>query len=481
MRGNPRDRSISGNQTGESTFMPASAGAGAMDGGSRPGTSGGPGTSSGMGSSIANDLRESDFEYTSLEPERIPGAGDMAKMEFVPRGMEHHTEYAPTKKDMEPLREVAVSPMDYLRTPEERANYLDRRRFTIRMLPFTNTNIFILQIAAIMALYITIAMNFSINDPESSLFGEIGGLDEFLLWDSAVGASFIAISFGTAVGGFGAWMKGLSMRTKTQWSMFLMQAIAGAIAFITVFFIFVPFFDIKWLNHGNLEFFMNYVIIPSIYFSLLILFSAAVILGVYGLLTGSTGPISLSTAMIFLQIAASVNSFQIQSDDLYFLFFDEWRIVLFSMAYLAYVELSFAVSKFAIDWKRTTRYDHRTGEQTFTNLLGSTINLYITFFIGIIIATFIMALFSTNLDWIFSQFTTPAIEDSISHSTIYGKTLFALIFFGILGFVKGIIPVKEYIEGRMNVTGEEIDIPMTIVEESDRDPAVMFNGNYRGR
>jgi hypothetical protein len=287
------------------------------------------------------------------------------------------------------------------------------------------------------------------------------------------------------VGGFGAWMKGLSMRIKTQWSMFLMQVIAGAIAFITIFFIFVPFFGIDWLDWegvgGNLEIFMNFVIIPSIYLSLLLLFSAAVILGVYGLLTGSTGPISLSTAMIFLQIAASVNSFQIQSDDLFFLFMDEWRIAVFSMAYLAYVELSFAVSKFAIDWKRTTRYDHRTGENTFTNLLGNTINLYITFFIGIIIATFFLAMLSTNLDWLFSQFTTPAIEDSISHSTIFGKTLFALLFFGTLGFIKGIIPVKEYIEGRMNVTGEEIEIPMTIVEESERDAAAMYNGKFRGR
>lgn len=469
MRGNPRDPTVAKEDTslmGSRTDHGASRnqGKGAFGKGT-------PGT-------VAP--QDGDFEFSSLEPEAIPGAREMPRMEFVPRGMEESAQYSPTKKDMEPLREVAISPMDYLRTPEERSLYLDRRRFTLGLLPFTNTNIFILQIAAIIALYITIAMNFYINAPETSIFEEIEGLTSFLLWNSALGASFIAITFGTVVGGFGAYVKGLSMRTKTRWSMILMQFIAGAIAFITVFFIFVPFFEVNWLDFGNLEIFMTYVIIPSIYLSLLLLFSSAVILGVYGLLTGSTGPISLSTAMIFLQIAASVNAFTIGSDDLYNLFVKEGRIVLFSMAYLAYVELSFAVSKFAIDWKRTKRYDHRTGEQTFTLLLGHTINLYIVFFIGIIIATFLLAMFSTNLDWIFANFTTPAMEDSISHSTIYGKVLFAFIFFGFLGFVKGIVPVKEYIDGRMNVTGEEIVSPMTIVDESQRDgAAAMFNGFHR--
>ncbi len=402
----------------------------------------------------------------------------MGRMEFIPKGMENTVSPRPTKKDMEPLRQVSVTPMDYLRTPEERSFFLSRVRYRIGVLPFSNTNIFILQVSAIIALYITIAVNFYINAPETSVLEEVEGFTDFLLWDSAFGASVIAIFFGTAVGGFGAYVKGLSMTTKTLWSLRLMQVIAAAIAFITVFFIFVPFFEIDRLDFGNLEIFMDYIIIPSIYLSLLLMFSAAVILGVYGLLTGSTGPISLSTALIFLQITLALNSFSIESDDLYTLFTEESKIALFSMAYLAYVELSFAVSKFAIDWRRTRRYDHRTGERTFTFLLGHTINLYILFFIGIIIATYLMAMFSTNLDWIFSRFTTPAMEDSITHSTIFGKILFTLIFFGIIGFIKGIIPVKEYIQGRMNISGEEVEIPMTIVEESESQ-ADMINGFYR--
>ena len=35
--------------------------------------------------------------------------------------------------------------------------------------------------------------------------------------------------------------------------------------------------------------------------------------------------------------------------------------------------------------------------------------------------------------------------------------VFALLFFGIIAFVKGIIPVREYIEGRMNVSDEDIE------------------------
>lgn len=421
---------------------------------------------------------DSEYEFISLQPDRIPGAEEMPRMEFVPRGMETPVYPEPTKKDLEPLREVSVTPMDYLRTPEERSFFLSRVRYRIGVLPFSNTNIFILQVAAIIALYITIAVNFYISAPETSILEDAEGFTDFLLWDSAFGASVIAILFGSVIGGFGAYAKGLSMQTKTLWSMRLMQAIAVTIGFITVFFIFVPFFEIDWLDFNNLEIFMNYVIIPSVYLALLLMFSAAVIFGVYGLLTSSTGPISLSTALIFMQIFLGVNSFRIESDNLYSLFLDESRIALFSMAYLAYVELSFAVSKFSIDWKRTRKYDHRTGERTFTFLLGHTINLYILFFIGIIIATYLMAMFSTNLDWVFARFITPAMEDSISHSTIYGKILFTLLFFGTIGFVKGIIPVKEYIEGRMNISGEDVEIPMTIVDESEQQTG-LYNGFYR--
>ena len=398
-------------------------------------------------------------------------------MEFVPQGMSATQPYIPTKKDMEPLREVAVSPLDYLKTSEERNLFLSRFRYQIRKLPFTNTNIFVLQMSAIISLYIAVAVNFYINSPETSILEEIDGFNDFLLWNSSFGASVIAIFFGTLVGSVGAYIKGWTMQAKTRLSMYLMQAIAASIAIITIFFIFVPFFDIKWLNHNNLEIFMNWVIIPSIYFTILLAFSAAVIFGVYGLLTGSTGPISLSTALIFLQVTLALNAFSIESNDLYQLFIEENRIVIFSLSYLAYVELSFAVSKFALDWRRTQRYDHRTGETTFTNLLGHTINVYIIFFIGIIIGTYLLALFSTNLDVIFSYFVTPAMDNSVEHTTIFGKVLFALIFFGLIGIIKGVIPVKEYIEGRMNVSDEDVAIPMTIVEESEQASLYGTNGN----
>jgi len=432
------------------------------------------------GPNLSSGPSQSDFQFTSIKPGKIPGSEEMPRMEFVPQGMEYAMPRVPTRKDLEPLREVAVTPLDYLHTKEERSLFISRIRFHIGKLPFTNTNIFILQVAAIIALYITIAVNFYINPPESSLMEEIEGFQEFLLWNSSLGASLIAISFGTIMGGLGAYAKGLNLKTKTRISMYLMQIIAGSIVFITIFFIIIPFFEIESfyfirLDYNNLEIFMRFVIIPSIYLTFLLMFSAAVILGVYGLLTGSTGPISMSTALIFLQITLALNAFSIETEDLYNMFMEESRIAIFSIAYLAYVELSFAVSKFAIDWRRTTRYDHRTGETTFTNLLGHTINLYIIFFIGIIIATFFMALFSTNIDWLFTRFFTPAMEDSIEHSTILGKVLFTLIFFGIIGLAKGIIPVKEYIEGRMNVSDEEVVIPMTIVEESEQ-RATMYTG-----
>lgn len=423
-----------------------------------------------------------EYDFTPLKPEPIPGAEHIPRMEFVPRGMEDPTHPEPTKKDLEPLRNVSVTPMDYLRTHEERSLFLSRVRYRIGALPFSNTNIFILQVAAIISLYITIAVNFHINDPQTSIFGELWeAFTDYLLWDSPLEASIYVILFGSFVGGSGAYIKGLSIQTKTRWSMFLMQVIAVAIAFITVFFILVPAFQIERLDFGNLEIFMNYIIIPSVFLTLLLVFSAAIIFGVYGLLTGSTGPISMSTALIFLQVIAAVNEFAIETDDLYSLFVEEGSIVLFSMAYLAYVELSFAVSKFAIDWRRTRRYDYRTGEDTYTRLLGHTINLYIVFFIGIIILTYFMAMLSTNLDWLFSRLTTPAMEDSIEHSTILGKILFALIFFGVIAFVKGIIPVKEYIEGRMNVTDEDIEDPMTIMEEIEEGASLYSNNGYYQR
>ncbi|MCK4613832.1 MAG: hypothetical protein KAU14_03430 [Thermoplasmata archaeon] len=386
-------------------------------------------------------------------------------MDFVPLGMEEPVVREPTRKDLEPLREVEVRPVEYLKGKEERSLFLSIRRYRPRKLPFSNTNIFVLQITAMIALFITITVNFYINPPENSILGEVSGFEDFLVWGTPLGASLLAIFCGTAIGGLAAYIKDMNLQKKTKLSMYLIQIIAASIGVITFFFIIVPLFDIKYLNFNNLELFAEYVMVPSVYFFFLLVFSSAVIFGVFGLLTGQTGPISLSTALIFLQIFLSFDSFAIESNDLVELFREESRITLFSIAYLAYVELSFAVSRFARDWRRTSRYDHRTGETTFTSLLGKTINLYIVFFIGIIIATYLMAMFSTHLDDLFSYFISPAMRDSIEHSTIYGKLMFVLLFFGLIALLKGIVPAKEYIKGKMNVTAEEIEVPMTIVED----------------
>lgn len=415
----------------------------------------------------------SEFEFKSVDPEPIPGMEKIPKMDFVPLGMEEPVYNEPTKQDLEPLTRISVSPVEYLKTDEERSLFLDRIRYQLRKLPFSNTNLFILQVSAMIALYITITVNFYINSPENSILGEIGGFRNFLLWDSSLSASVLAIGVGTLMGGLFAYIKGMEMAKKTQFSIVLMRIIAGTIIIISFFFILVPLFQIEQLDFNNLQLFAEYVVMPSVYVLLLLAFSSAVIFGVYGLLTGESSSVSLSTALIFLQMTLSFNQFAIESNDLVAMFTDESRIVLFSMAYLAYVELSYAVSKFSADWKRTSKYDHRTGETTFTNLLGHTINVYIVFFVGIIIATYIMAMFTTHIDTLFAYIISPGMEDSIVHTTIYGKLLFVIIFFGIIAILKGLVPAKDYIQGKMNVSQEEIEIPMTIVEHSEQGESIL--------
>ena len=137
---------------------------------------------------------ENGFDFTPLKPERIQGAEHVPRMEFVPKGMEEPSHHDPTKKDLEPFREVAVTPMDYLRTHEERSLFLSHVRYRIGALPFSNTNIFILQVAAIISLYITIAVNFHINDPQTSILGELWPeFNDYLLWNSPLQAAIIVI------------------------------------------------------------------------------------------------------------------------------------------------------------------------------------------------------------------------------------------------------------------------------------------------
>jgi len=111
-----------------------------------PGMEGSAGTGKPNGTGPQGEAG-SNYDFTSLEPESIPGAEKIPRMEFVPRGMENPSFPEPTKKDLEPFREVSVTPMDYLRTHEERSLFLSHVRFRISSLPFSNTNIFILQAA----------------------------------------------------------------------------------------------------------------------------------------------------------------------------------------------------------------------------------------------------------------------------------------------------------------------------------------------
>jgi len=418
------------------------------------------------------DFEDEGFKFKSVEPEPIPGVEKPPTLDFVPIGMEEPVIEEPTPEDLRPLREVEISPVQYLKRKDELSLFLSRLRFRLQKLPFSNTSIFFLQLTAITALYMTVALNFYINPPESGFLGTIGGISEFFIWGSAAGGSLISIIFGTLTGGGFAYLKGINMHKKNMFSAYAMRVIASLIVFISFFFIIVPVFHIKFLDFNNLDIFMNYIIIPTAYLMFLLIFSAAVIFGVYGLLTGQMGSVSLSSAIIFLQVTLSLNSFALTTSNLSEvfltspseLFIEEGKITLFSLSYLAYVELSFAVSRFTENWKRTSRYDHRTGEDMFTRLLGHTVNLYIVFFAGILLATYFMMVVAIHMDDLFGIFLTPAMADSVEHSTVQGKVLFVLLFFGLIGLIKGFVPAKEYIKGKMNVTSEEIENPMTIVE-----------------
>ena len=418
------------------------------------------------------DLEEDGFTFKPVEPEPIPGIEKPPTLDFVPVGMEEPYRAEPTPDDLKPLRKVEISPVQYLKHRDEISLFLSRLRFKLQKLPYSNTSIFLVQLTAIFALYLTVTLNFYLNPPESGILGTIPALHQFLSWGSAASGSLISIGFGTLVGGGFAYLKGLSIKKKNRYILHTLRIIVGSIVFIFIFFIIVPLFHIRALDFNNLSFFRKYIIIPSLYLIILLAFSAAVSFGVYGLLTGQMGSVSMSTAIIFLQLTLSFNSFTITTQQLTNLFLtsrselvlEEGKVTLFSLSYLAYVELSFSVSKFASNWKLTSKYDHRTGEDRFTRLLGHTVNLYILFFAGILVITFLLMFSAIHMDNFFGMFLTPAMENSIEHTTIQGKVLFVLLFFGLIGLLKGLLPAKEHLKGRMNVKDEVTESPMTIIE-----------------
>ena len=232
-----------------------------------------------------------------------------------------------------------------------------------------------------------------------------------------------------------------------------------------------------------LPFLGTYVVVPPallqlhesvvLFFDSLFLFSAGSIFlftlvplaGVHGILLGSKRSIfssllSLLTGMIGVVSLADLDYFE---DDIITVFLETSKFTLFSVFFLAYAELGFAIAHFTERHNQASKYDIRMAkfydsEDSFQLRYGmdlprypenyavsqmtGVLLIFIPFLTLMITFSLAITLFSVNFDFLFASVMTEAYKNSIVAKTIFGKVLFVVFFFATILVVRGMVPSR---------------------------------------
>jgi len=308
------------------------------------------------------------------------------------------------------------------------------------VVPFRFRGLLMLQIAGIFALSVATYLG-----PTPDL-----GFMDVSFYEINAGGHDIAVFINLAIGVLAgaAFAVFSALRERTGNVRMAMQYASLAIAgFVGGFFLLTMVLNILpvELYVGFMNWLMPYVSGLLV----MLIFAGPVIMGVYGLLMGRTDVVALSLMSTFLSMFTAFSSFgleggfTLENEDLTELFLDELEITVFSISFFVFAEIGLTMGKFTSILGETTFYDRTSENNEFSRLLSGVASGYVPYIIFYMSLTFVFALFSFSADTIFREFMTESLQNAIEHKTIYGKILFTLILFGIMGVLRGIIPAAR--------------------------------------